>query len=303
MSVWIAGLLAISVACVFFVFMRPRGNNELSKRMELLQGRTNTTDPFNQSGDDFFDRVVTPLLESVTRWMGNRLTRFSLSDIDKKLTMAGRPLNLSAEHFVALRVVASALGAIGLVLMATSADGIGANAIIFASLGAFVGWSFPEAWINSIIRERQKAIQNELPGILDVLVITTEAGLGFDAAIHRICSTSKGVLVQEFTKVLDDIQLNKPRAEALRAMADRCGVDDLNMFLKALIQSEKLGASGISKTLRTYSESIREKLRQRIEEQGSKSAVTMILPTAMFILPALFGVVLGGAIVDLWKSF
>lgn len=302
MTVWIAGLIAISVTCVFVVLMRPRSDNDLSRRMQVLQGRA-SADPFNQTGDDFFDRVVKPLLDNVSRWMGHRVTRFSLTDIDKKLTMAGRPLNLSAEHFVALRVVAAVVGAIGLVLLSSSTDGVGTNSVVFAALGMFIGWLFPEMWLNSTIRERQKSIQNELPGVLDILVITTEAGLGFDAAIRRICSTTKGVLVDEFSKVLDDIQLNKPRSEALRAMAERCGVDDLNMFLKSLIQAEKLGASGIAKALQVHSESIREKLRQRIEEQGSKSAVTMILPTAMFILPALFGVVLGGAIVDLWRGF
>lgn len=266
----------------------------------MLQGRVNTV--YGESGDDFFSRIVEPLLASVTRSMGHRLSRFSLTDIDRRLTLAGRPFNLSAEHFVALRVVVAGVGAVALVILLTTIEGVSVDSLLVAVIGMGVGWILPQVWLDRTIRERQKAIQTELPGILDVLVITTEAGLNFDNALRRIVATSKGVLVDEFAKVLEDLQLNKPRAEALRDMAERCGVEELNMFLKSLIQAEKLGASGIGKTLRVFADDIRKKVRQRIEEQGNKTAVTMLLPTVLFIMPALFGVVLGPALLDLFGS-
>lgn len=300
MTVWIAGLLALSVTSFFLLFMKPRGDNELTKRIQMLQGHINTV--YGESGDDFFSRIVEPLLASVTRSMGHRLSRFSLTDIDRRLTLAGRPFNLSAEHFVALRVVVAGVGAVALVILLTTIEGVSVDSLLVAVIGMGVGWILPQVWLDRTIRERQKAIQTELPGILDVLVITTEAGLNFDNALRRIVATSKGVLVDEFDKVLEDLQLNKPRAEALRDMAERCGVEEVNMFLKSLIQAEKLGGSGISKTLRVFADDIRKKVRQRIEEQGNKTAVTMLLPTVIFIMPALFGVVLGPALLDLFGS-
>lgn len=300
LTVWIAGLLALSVTSFFLLFMKPRGDNELTKRIQMLQGRINTV--YGESGDDFFSRIVEPLLASVTRSMGHRLSRFSLTDIDRRLTLAGRPFDLSAEHFVALRVVVAGVGAVALVILLTTIEGVSVDSLLVAVIGMGVGWILPQVWLDRTIRERQKAIQTELPGILDVLVITTEAGLNFDNALRRIVATSKGVLVDEFAKVLEDLQLNKPRAEALRDMAERCGVEEVNMFLKSLIQAEKLGASGISKTLRVFADDIRKKVHQRIEEQGNKTAVTMLLPTVLFIMPALFGVVLGPALLDLFGS-
>lgn len=299
MVVWISSLIALAVVCVFLLFMTPKTGNELSRKLAHIKSGTSGSTSYERQGDDFVDRVLSPLLMGVASQLEHRFQRMSLHELDKKLAQAGRPMDLGPEQFLALRLVVAVVGAIGLLIFSSASGELGLNTLLYAFAGAAIGWIMPVAWIDRLTRERQTAILNELPGVLDVLVITTEAGLTFDGAIRRICETSSGVLVQEFSKVLDDVRLNKPKSEALLDMAGRCGVDDLDIFITALIQAEKLGSEGITDTLKTFSESIREKRRQRIEEQGGKNGVTMLIPTAVFILPALFGVVLGPAMLDM----
>jgi tight adherence protein C len=134
-----------------------------------------------------------------------------------------------------------------------------------------------------------------LPDTIDVLSISVEAGLGFDAAITRICQKTDNPLTVEFDKYLTEIRLGKARREALRQIQSRTGVDDLNTFIGAVIQADQLGVS-IAKILRTQSEQLRMKRRQRAEQLAQQAPLKMLFPMILFIFPSVFVVILGPAV-------
>jgi tight adherence protein C len=156
--------------------------------------------------------------------------------------------------------------------------------------------------ISRRIKKRQKQILLALPSALDLLTISVEAGLAFDAALARVTEKYKNVLSAEFNQVLNEVRLGRPRLEALDDMGRRNKVEELNNFLQAIIQSEQLGV-GIANVLRIQSEEIRRRRRQRAEEAGQKAPIKMLIPMIGCIFPTLFIVLLGPAVIQVGKTF
>ncbi|WP_276522233.1 type II secretion system F family protein [Kallotenue papyrolyticum] len=134
-----------------------------------------------------------------------------------------------------------------------------------------------------------------MPDALDLLSISVEAGLGFDLALQRVANKWDNDLSREFRRVISDMQLGIPRREALKLMADRCGVEELNNFVQAIVQAEQLGVS-IGKILKVQSEQMRIRRRQRAEELAHQAPVKMLFPMVFLIFPSLLVVILGPAI-------
>ncbi len=165
-----------------------------------------------------------------------------------------------------------------------------------------VGYLVPSSTISRRIRKRQKEILLALPSALDLLTISVEAGLAFDAALSRVTDKYHNALSCEFTQVLNEVRLGRPRLEALDEMGRRNKVEELNNFLQAIIQSEQLGV-GIANVLRIQSEEIRRRRRQRAEEAGQKAPIKMLIPMIGCIFPTLFIVLLGPAVIQVGKQF
>src|ERR671937_127072 len=155
-------------------------------------------------------------------------------------------------------------------------------------------------------KNRQTLLQNKLrlalPNALDLLTISVEAGLGFDAAIGRLVEKFHNALTDEFAQVLNEIRLGRPRLEALDDMGRRSGVEELHTFIQALIQSEQLGV-GIAKVLRIQSEEMRRRRRQRAEEQAAQAPLKMLFPMIGCIFPTLFIVLMGPAVIIIIHTF
>src|SRR5713101_7037653 len=170
-------------------------------------------------------------------------------------------------------------------------------------LGGFLlGRFLPDVWLNNKIKGRQKELRLALPNALDLLTISVEAGLGFDAAIGRLTEKFKNALSDEFAQVLNEIRLGRPRLEALDEMGRRSGVEELHTFIQALIQSEQLGV-GIAKVLRIQSEEMRRRRRQRAEEQAAQAPLKMLFPMIGCIFPTLFIVLMGPAVIIIIHTF
>ena len=133
-----------------------------------------------------------------------------------------------------------------------------------------------------------------MPDVLDLLTVSVEAGLGFDAALQRVVQKMTGAISVEFAKTLQEIKMGKHRREALRDLGLRTGIDDLNTFISAIVQADQLGVS-IGNVLRVQSEQMRRKRRQRIEEKAMKAPIKMLIPMVLFIFPTIFIVLLGPA--------
>jgi tight adherence protein C len=303
-----AALFAFTGVC-FIVFGLT--NRSTATQADLLEARLSQ---FNETGRQvlslteaelslpFADRVIRPIFDKLGKIMTSRMQGGQQQAIQEKLNLAGRPGGLTAGGFVALQLIALVIGialGLGLAVLASLQPPV----LYMAPLaGGVLGYLVPSITISRKIKRRQKEILLALPSALDLLTISVEAGLAFDAALARVTDKYRNVLAQEFNQVLNEVRLGRPRLEALDDMGRRNKVEELNNFLQAIIQSEQLGV-GIANVLRIQSEEIRRRRRQRAEEAGQKAPIKMLLPMIGCIFPTLFIVLLGPAIIQVSKSF
>ena len=174
----------------------------------------------------------------------------------------------------------------------------------FLIFGAFIvaGMYVPFFVLRRMVEERQEAIRQSMPDVLDLLCVSVQAGLGFDGAMGKVTAKMKGPLIEEFERLLQELRMGITRRNALNRLAKRCGIEEMKLFTAALIQAEKLGV-GTAQVLEIQSENMREMRRQRAKEKAAKLPVNIVFPTTVFIFPALFIVVLGPAIVTIMKTF
>jgi tight adherence protein C len=250
----------------------------------------------------FQDRVVLPMLRRLSR-LGARFTpKRAMDSLRQELIEAGSPSGIGPTEYLGIRVFTSlGLGGMSLLLFLLSdADllmGLGLSAFL-----AVLGYMLPSFWLKRKISERKKEIQKAMPDAIDLLTISVEAGLGFDPALARVIEKWDNQLTQEFGRMLSEIRMGKSRREAMREMANRVNVDDLNVFTSSLIQADQLGVS-ISQVLRVQSQQMRMRRRQRAEEQAHKAPVKMLFPMVFLIFPSLYIVLLGPAVPRLLESF
>ncbi|WP_319581743.1 type II secretion system F family protein [uncultured Pseudodesulfovibrio sp.] len=177
--------------------------------------------------------------------------------------------------------------------MSTSATCFGT--VLLAAIGVYG----PDYWLTKKINKRKMTVGDELPDALDLLVVCVESGMGLDQALDRVCHemrSSGPVISSEFKLLTLELRAGKSRVEALRSLAERVGLDDLNSLTSLLIQADAFGIS-VGRTLRVYSDAMRVKRAQRAEEKAAKMPVLLLLPLVAFILPSLFVVILGPAVI------
>ena len=245
----------------------------------------------------FFERAIRPTLDKFGGFITKRVRSGSLEALQEQLNLAGRPWGMTASAFWFLRLLSLLLCTVlglGLAILL----GLEQPMFLLAVVGGGVlGYLLPQMILGSKVKKRQKQILLAMPSALDLLTISVEAGLSFDAALTRVSEKYQNPLTAEITQVLNEIRLGRPRVEALEDMARRCKVDELTNFVQAVVQSEQLGV-GIANVLRIQSEEIRRRRRQRAEEQGQKAPLKMLFPMVGCIFPTLFIVLLGPAVVE-----
>jgi tight adherence protein C len=243
-------------------------------------------------------RAVVPVLDGLT----NRVRRLFPAEVvgaqERKLRHAGAGVLWTPERYLALRILVVGLGVVAAALYLQR---FGAAAIDVAAAGLLVLISVvaPDAVLARRAGRRRLRIQRELPDVLDQITVAVEAGLGFEAAMARVAEQSDTDLGHELAHVLQDIEVGVPRTEAMTALAERTGSDDLQRFVTALIQAAKLGVP-IAKVLRVQSKLLREQRRLRAEERAMRLPVLLVFPLVLCVLPALFVVILAPAVIDIF---
>jgi tight adherence protein C len=174
--------------------------------------------------------------------------------------------------------------------------------LAYAAVGATAGFFAPNLLVLHLAQERQQAIRHTLPDILDTLVVTVEAGLGFEAALAQVVHNGRGPMVGEFARVLHEMQIGRAREEALREMASRTSVAELKGFASAVVQATTLGVP-MANVLRQQANEMRIRRRQRAEEQAQKVPVKILFPMVLCLLPALFVVIIGPGMIKLMAAF
>ncbi|HEY8740375.1 MAG TPA: type II secretion system F family protein [Candidatus Dormibacteraeota bacterium] len=297
-------VLALLLAAGLFIFFRglttAPHEDLLEARLSQFRDQTVTLEEIELQ-QPFLERVVRPNMERIGAFMNARVGRERITTVQNKLSLAGRPGNLTVNGFFSLKLVAGIIFGVLFFLLFNFANisppivgGLPGHILLAALLG-FGGYMFPELWLRQQVSRRQKEIRLALPNALDLLTISVEAGLGFDAALVRVTEKYKNALAEEFTQVLNEVRLGRPRLEALDEMGRRVGVEELHSFIQALIQSEQLGV-GIAKVLRIQSEEMRRKRRQRAEEQAAQASLKMLFPMIGCIFPTIFIVLMGPAV-------
>ena len=219
---------------------------------------------------------------------------------DPRLIMAGFRRPEAASAFTAARAV-TIVALVGLVYF----TGLYQNSpfvLFLASVAA--GFILPDFWLGRKIKFRQQALRLALPDALDLLVICMEAGLGIDQALMYVSQelrTAHPDLCEEFDLVNAEMHVGKTRIDALRSLATRTGVDDIQALVSTLIQTDRFGTS-VAQSMRVHSDELRTKRRQRAEEMAAKTTIKMIFPLVLFIFPALFVVIMGPAVIKMMHT-
>jgi tight adherence protein C len=170
-----------------------------------------------------------------------------------------------------------------------------------AALIVGIGYLSTDFYLDKAASKRQTEIQHSLPDVLDQVSVYVEAGLGFDAALHRCAATNDHPLGDELARTLQDIRLGMPPTQALYGLLDRTDVQELRLFVRALVQAERSGIP-IARVLLVQSDEVREKRRQAAEERAMKLPVLLIMPLVLCILPSLFTVIMGPAVLRMVRE-
>jgi tight adherence protein C len=222
--------------------------------------------------------------------------------LGKKLEVAGNPPGWTVDRVTSLKFIGFA-AALVISLVLAVLFGLGfAPTLALAVIAALVGYMAPNMYLYQKGYDRTKAIQKSIPDALDLLTISVESGLGFDAALSHVARNTDGPLADEFARVLQEMQIGLGRGAALRALGDRTHVPELKGFVSAMVQADALGIP-IAQVLRVQAREIRTKRRQRAEEQAQKVAVKILIPLIFCILPCLFIAVLGPAAIGIMEAF
>ena len=233
--------------------------------------------------------------------VGYRLTPPAyIRKLDRMLSLAGRPLSIPLEKVLAGKIVLGIAGAsLGLYLSSVGTTPIMKLAGLFL---LFLGYFIPDLLLYSKGLERQKVIQLELANTLDQMLISVEAGLGFEGAMARAGDNGKGPLAEELVRTLQDMQVGRSRRESYLALAERTNIPELRSFVQAVVQADTYGIA-ISRVLRVQAKVMRVKRRQRAEEKAMKLPVMILFPLLFFIFPVLFIAILGPAVINTVMTF
>jgi tight adherence protein C len=250
----------------------------------------------------FNDRVLTPLLGRFVV-LGRRLTPADNADrLRRKLDVAGNPSGWTVDRVIAMKVVGFGVGLLTSLIF-SSMLGLGLMPRMVVTVAAsMLGYVAVNFWLYQRGYDRAEQMQKDLPDALDLLTISVEAGLGFDAALSQVARNTDGPVSEEFARVLTEMQIGMGRSQAMRSLSDRTTLPELRGFAQAMVQADAFGIP-VGQVLRVQSSEMRTKRRQRAEEKAQKVPVKIMVPLIFCILPTLFISVLGPAVITILKSF
>jgi tight adherence protein C len=241
---------------------------------------------------------------SLPGWLHGLAVRLSFGDasgrLQHQLDLAGNPNTWNVDRLLAFKGLGLIVGGlIGLLF------GVRVNimlAVLLVVLGGAIGFFMPDILVYNAGIKRQEKIQKQLPDAMDMLTVCVESGLGFDAALAQVARNTEGPLAAELARALQEMQIGKTRREALRSLADRTTVPELRSFVSSLVQAGELGIS-VAGVLREAAKEMRLRRRQRAEELAQKVPVKILFPLMLCLLPALFIVIMGPAVVTVFHIF
>jgi len=300
------GLLLVGLSCLFLgiaaavLLWRSTGATSPVAASLAAVNRLSIQHP---PGPATIEPLAKRLIDPFTGQLQTLSGRLSRSGYSAKLQLlldkAGNPRGWTVDQVLAYKAAALLVGGFVGALAGSQAP---ARLLLFACFGAAAGFWLPDLLIYNTGVKRQERIQKALPDSLDLLTISVEAGLGFDAALAQVARNTEGPIAGEFYRVLQEMQIGKSRQEALRGLGERTTVSDMRTFASAIVQADGLGIP-VANVLREQANEMRLKRSQRAEEQAQKVTVKIMVPLVLCILPSLFVVVIGPGAISIVHAF
>jgi tight adherence protein C len=293
MSLWLPILLVILLALsigLFLFAVLVREDVRIQRTSEYLEVKRQLAAP------SFRKRVVSPLAASLVNFLSHLYPAKTIERLDDYCEKAGRPLGLAGKTLAVSKVIF----AICAWFFATAF--IRGRFVFPASIvAAGIGYAFPGMWISSRIKSRTNLARAQLADVMDLLVVSVEAGLGLDAALQRVAARFRKPLGELFSKAIAEISLGSSREAAFRGISETLPFNELKSFTGSIIQAERLGTS-IAAVLRSQAASLRKHRRLRAEEHARKAPVKILFPLVIFIFPSIFVIILGPAMIEIIAS-
>ena len=276
----------------------PSRQRNLSVRRAATYGRREL--PSGTPQETLHERLVAPIGDWLARWALRVNPRSSKDSVSRRLMASGLGMKISPTGFLALKALLALIGVfVGSLVGSTRGPaGLLLGALILGAIG-FLG---PDYALTLKARGRKEKIRADLPDALDLLAVSVEAGLGFDASLAKLREHMEGPLAEEFGLTLSEMRIGESRGEALKRMSDRVDAPELSAFTRAIIQADQLGTS-LGRILRVQAADARLRRQAAAEEKAMKAPIKMLFPTVLFIFPAMFLVILGPAILNVQKIF
>jgi tight adherence protein C len=302
MGPWLLPAVFMTTFLLFLVLRLPAGDQSVKARLAALGARpgasTALADPL---GASFEERIIAPLLRGFQERVRQLTPAHRILQIRALIHQSGQQTDPA--RFVLGQMLAA--GLLGLVMLVPAMLMVAQGqlqALLLPLVGVVLGWRLPVFSLARKTKGYQQALTKALPDVMDVLSVSVEAGLGFDGAMQKVSEKFQGPIASAFGAYLAAVRFGTPRADALRALADRSGIQDLQTFAAAVIQADQLGVS-IGRVLKGQSDSMRQSRRQRAEERAMQLPLKLLFPLIFFIFPTLFLVVLGPVAITLIQMF
>lgn len=298
-------LCTFGTVLLFILGLTIRSEREiLHERIETLstKGEIDGSAFSPELSEPLPDRVIKPFLRRLADLVTKLTPAGALQVAEAKLDTAGRPWRLGGKEFIGLKVLSIALFAVVAILAAKFFSGSQFAKLAVMVILIFIGTILPDYLLQKAVNNRQSAIRKVLADTLDLLTVSVEAGLSLDGAIQRVVEKLVSPLSTELQQVLHEVSVGKPRADALKEMAKRTGVPELTAFVAAVCQADQLGVS-IAKVLRVQGDTLRVQRAQRAREEAAKLPVKLLVPLVFCIFPAIFVVILGPAVIQIYRAF
>lgn len=274
----------------------------VTRSLAVLEAMTQAPKELTQELDrPFADRVLEPMQKKALA-IGRRITGADTADrIRRKLDLAGNPAGWTVDRVVSGKVVGAVAGLLFGLAFSLMLGSFLLKLLVVIGV-TVAGFFAPNLYLYQRAHERAERLQRDLPDAIDLLTISVESGLGFDAALQQVARNTDGPLAEELSRVLREMQIGQGRADALRGLGERTNVADVRTFVGAMVQADSFGIP-VGQVLRVQSSEMRVKRRQRAEEKAQQVPVKITIPLIFCILPTLFIAVMGPAVISIMASF
>jgi tight adherence protein C len=276
----------------------PSRQRHVSVRRAATWGRMELPSGTPQEG--LHERLIAPIGEVLARWALKLNPRSTTDNVARRLMAAGLGMKLSPTGFLALKALLALIGVFVGSMLGSGRGFVGL--VLGAAMAGTVGFLGPDYVLTLKARGRKEKIRADLPDALDLLAVSVEAGLGFDASLAKLNENMDGPLAEEFGLTLSEMRIGESRSEALKRMSDRVDAPELSAFTRAIIQADQLGTT-LGRILRVQATDARLRRQAAAEERAMKAPIKMLFPTVLFIFPAMFLVILGPAILNVQQLF